>query len=575
MSTSIPNESLSATTISRREKAERVKVQRKKTQERRELQIKVLQDIGIESSTACLNCQSKNIVCIVFPVGYKFESARHERRRLTKRSHNRCEIFEGPKDVPPEAPKRGEVKRHLFAAHTKEWYNSLPKKDQMKYKAEQIQATGNPKTNGPCQRCVTRRFPCRVLNFNSKIAEFTQPSRCALCLVDSAVHPNATSRCCTLNSDKITHAEHEADIAFGKTNPLLNWGPHGLEMTSSAQTKSAQISSASNLNILNDSFSPASSGMEDRRILRSPLLSDEVQTRLNTIYHLIDYTLNMLGGEGFIHDDCFPFSRSNIAKLDDHHRTSRGGMTAVSLLQNTFKLTTLNDIPNHFQSSCLDKLSIRTVLRAVVSRYLLEPVFLSMPDVIKRYRASLHHTQVSPEQIDDAVENLFCLQNNSSTLFVENRNRNRRGDLYFTNDNFIFKQMGEELVDIILPLVLLCGKSRQEIVDACKSPCVDIVYRASELNLIIKARPNSPVTIYSPVRGEMVSPNNARLLQNIQGGREKHGEIQMTLMLGIIGHTDNAAVSPALYVAARVELLKREKVPLEAADIRTTDGLEA
>ncbi|KAJ8067612.1 hypothetical protein OCU04_003222 [Sclerotinia nivalis] len=118
---------------------------------------------------------------------------------------------------------------------------------------------------------------------------------------------------------------------------------------------------------------------------------------------------------------------------------------------------------------------------------------------------------------------------NNSTLFVYDV---EGADLYpyYKADDDIFKRLGGELVDILLPLCLLCGKSRREIIDVCTPSCIEIAYLASELNLIIKARPHSPVTFYSPVRGDIVSPDNAHLFGD---DREMHGEVQITLMLGI------------------------------------------
>ncbi|KAK6604961.1 hypothetical protein H4I96_05543 [Botrytis cinerea] len=212
----------------------------------------------------------------------------------------------------------------------------------------------------------------------------------------------------------------------------------------------------------------------------------------------------------------------------------------------------LSDIPDYFQSSSLEKLSMRTIFRALVSRYVLEAVFSRMPKDTEDLRACIKpHLQEYPEKIDDAVETYFCLRNNS-TRFVDDPIRTGYGDLCYFPNNFTFQEIGEKLVDVLLPLCLLSGKPRQEIVAACTSSCTEIAYLASELNLIVKARPRSPATFYSPVQGDVISKDNARLFQ---GNRRQFGEVQITLLLGI-----KPAGNPSRpYAASRVELSRSEE----------------
>ncbi|TGO53861.1 hypothetical protein BCON_0116g00050 [Botryotinia convoluta] len=421
----------------------------------------------------------------------------------------------------PQAPRILGVKRHVFAVHTAPWYKSLTQGDQNKYKAEQIQVSGIPMFGGPCQRCVVRRLPCRVLNPNSKIAEFTRPSRCALCIVDESTGENI-SRSCTFNDDRITHAEHEASLPLFTGNVPLLWGPFGLEKPTPAPVKCADNKSST--------FIP--SPLENEVTIQYPLESAEVQERLEAIHHFVDYTLDMLASENIVRDDCLPFSGPNIAQINDHDRNNRKSITTVSLLVNSLRTMNLSDIPNYFQSSSLERLSMRTIFRALVSWYLLEAVFSRMPKDIEHFRASIKpHLQGYPEKINDAVENSFCLRNNS-TRFVDDPIRTGYGDLCYFPDNFTFQEIGEELIDALLPLCLLSRKPRQKIVAACTSSCTEIAYLASELNLIVKARPRSPVTFYSPF-----------------------GEVQITLLLGI-----KPAGNPSRpYAAARVELLRSEE----------------
>ncbi|KAM0133990.1 hypothetical protein ACHAP3_005706 [Botrytis cinerea] len=127
----------------------------------------------------------------------------------------------------------------------------------------------------------------------------------------------------------------------------------------------------------------------------------------------------------------------------------------------------LSDIPDYFQSSSLEELSMRTIFRALVSRYLLEAVFSRMPRDIEDLRA-----------------------------------------------------------------------------------CITSL--ASELNLIVKARPRSPATFYSPVQGDVISKDNARLFQ---GNRRQFGEVQITLLLGI----KPAGIPSRPYAAAQVELSRSEE----------------
>ncbi|TGO32221.1 hypothetical protein BHYA_0338g00030 [Botrytis hyacinthi] len=209
----------------------------------------------------------------------------------------------------------------------------------------------------------------------------------------------------------------------------------------------------------------------------------------------------------------------------------------------------LSDIPEYFHSSSLEKMSMRTIFRALVSRYLLEAVFSRVPKDIEHFRASIKpHLQGHPERIDDAVENYFCLRNNS-TRFVDDPIRTGYRDLCYFSDNFTFQEIDKELVNVLLPLCLLNGKTRQEIVAACTSSCNEIAYLASELNLIVKARPRSPATFHSSVRGDVVSEDNARLFHDSRG---QFGEVQITLLLG----TKPAGNSSRPYAAARVELLR-------------------
>ncbi|CCD56619.1 predicted protein [Botrytis cinerea T4] len=108
-----------------------------------------------------------------------------------------------------------------------------------------------PKFDGPCQRCVVRGLPCRMLNPNSKIAEFTRPSRCALCIVD-----------------------HEASLPLFTGNIPLLWGPFGLEIPTPASVERSEKESPT--------FIP--SPLENKVTTQCPLDSAEVQERLEAIH---------------------------------------------------------------------------------------------------------------------------------------------------------------------------------------------------------------------------------------------------------------------------------------------------
>ncbi|KAF7940780.1 uncharacterized protein EAE97_006966 [Botrytis byssoidea] len=227
----------------------------------------------------------------------------------------------------PQAPRILGVKRHVFAVHTAPWYKSLSQGDQNKYKAEQIQVSGIPKSGGPCQRCVVRGLPCRVLNPNSKIAEFTRPSRCALCIIDESTAENI-SRSCTFNYDEITHAEHEASLPIFTGNVPLLWGLFGLEKPTPAPLKCTDNKSST--------FIP--SPLENEVVIQYPLESAEVQERLDAIDRFVDYTLVRPANENIIRDDCLPLSGSNIAQINDHDRNNRKSITTASLLVNSLRI---------------------------------------------------------------------------------------------------------------------------------------------------------------------------------------------------------------------------------------------
>lgn len=77
----MPRDTISETTIRRREKAERKRVKAEKDNERKAKKIQDLTDIGTERSPACESCLSREVKCILFPPNYKFDSTSHPLRR--------------------------------------------------------------------------------------------------------------------------------------------------------------------------------------------------------------------------------------------------------------------------------------------------------------------------------------------------------------------------------------------------------------------------------------------------------------------------------------------------------------
>lgn len=122
-----------------------------------------------------------------------------------------------------------------------------------------------------------------------------------------------------------------------------------------------------------------SSPLENEVTTQCPLDSAEKEERLEAIHRFFGHTLNKLASENIIRDDCLPFSGSNIAQMNDHDRNNRKSITTFSLLLNALRIMNLSDIPDYFQSSSRERLSMRTIFRALVSRYLLEAVFSRMP----------------------------------------------------------------------------------------------------------------------------------------------------------------------------------------------------
>lgn len=395
---------ISKVTIRRRGKAERKKVQAEKDNERRAKKIEELTNIRTERSPARESCPIRKVECIKFAPDYNSEPTSHPLGSCESCCENKTDCLYELKDADgkcdhchtykmhwtnqPEitdyAPSKQWVLRHFFAFHTAPWYKSLSLGDQNKYKAKQIQVSSIPKFDGPCQRCVVRGLPCRMLNPNSKIAEFTRPSRCALCIVD-------VSRGCTSNDYNITHSEHEASLPLFTGNIPLLWAPLVLERPTPASVECSEKESPTFIPspLKNESPTLISSPLENEVTTQCPLDSAEVQESLEAIHRFVDYTLDKLASENIIRDDCLPFSGSNIAQMNDRDRNNRKSITTVSLLLKALWIMNLSDIPDYFQSSSLEKLSMRTIFRALVSRYVLEAVFSRMPKDTEDLRACI------------------------------------------------------------------------------------------------------------------------------------------------------------------------------------------
>ncbi|KAF7896147.1 hypothetical protein EAF00_006162 [Botryotinia globosa] len=253
----MPTDTISETTIRRRENAERKRVKEEKDNGRKAKKIKDLTDIGTERSPACESCLSREVKCIVFPPNYNFDSTSHLLRRL--KLNNKCSLPVDPKMSEalnmPQAPRILGVKRHVFAVHT-----------------------------APCLADLVSAVLYADYHVGVKpkfeIAEFTRPSRCALCIVDESTAENI-SRSCTLNDDEITHAEHEASLPIFTGNVPLLWDLSGLEKPTPAPLKCTN----------NKSSTCIPSPLESEVIIQYPLESADVQERLDAIDRFVDYTL--------------------------------------------------------------------------------------------------------------------------------------------------------------------------------------------------------------------------------------------------------------------------------------------
>jgi hypothetical protein len=373
-----------------------------------------------KSMYSCDRCFDKRIDCtsILARSRSKSSSEYQNRKNLTRRlkrclncmvdgSSGRCIMPKhGSTSTPIPAPvSRPIPNRRAYAPHTKQWYRSLLRIEQSRYKADRIQADGMPRPEGPCTRCVFLGLQCMVVRPGSKIFELTQPTRCASCIYQLKVDSQFVGRTCD-TAVGISHEEHNARISPYNIHAVDTQGV----MVDGKSTGSLRVPKPPFSGMLSDeeveglstytdvsrtvtpSYTTVATGVG---LFEHPLEPSRVSEQLKTLHNLTYFLSSLLVSSPKRSDLPMPLSLDNLDKLERlcslHCRKGSNDitMTVLSVLQRIFGVTDRKKLSRKLRQLRLETLGFEDVFRAVISMTLFELVFSKPSIEIQMFKDTL------------------------------------------------------------------------------------------------------------------------------------------------------------------------------------------
>lgn len=373
-----------------------------------------------KSMYSCDRCFEKKIECVpsVSRSRSKSSSEYQNRENFARRprqclncmvggSRGRCIMprHESTSTPTPAPVSRPTLNRLAYAAHTKQWYKTLPTYEQNRYKAERIQADGTLRAEGPCTRCVLLGVPCMVVRPGSKISEFTQPTRCASCIFPHKEDSQIVGRACN-TAVGISHEKHNARISLydahaissqwdgferKATGSMLFLRPPSTGMLSEEESEDLNTHTEASRTVT-PTFTKVATGVG---LFSHPLEPSEVSEQLKRLDYLTYSLSSLLISSPEKSDLPLPLSPDNLDKLEKfcgfHQRDSSDIdiMTVLSALQRLFGVTDRQELSRRVRKLRLENLNFEDVFRAVVSMTLFELVFLKPSIEIQTFEDTL------------------------------------------------------------------------------------------------------------------------------------------------------------------------------------------
>ncbi|KAF8859617.1 hypothetical protein BDZ45DRAFT_353561 [Acephala macrosclerotiorum] len=434
--------------------------------------------------------------------------------------------------------KRRRMAKPKYAAHTKEWYQGLSASLQRQYVSEQIQADGMPRQNRPCSRCVFLGVPCRQIRPGSLIFEFTQPDRCACCILSTWTFGDAIGRKCKDSS--ISHQEHESRLGSrAYVKPPTDWR----STMETPQSVSNKVSAAPTEPHLYP-MSVASAGMADPRVstrlpnnlLSFPLEPARVLHGVNSLdFWVYQLAQSLVDAAGIT---VLPLQHINLERLESLSDDESGGghVNIMSALAYLLKASSSKHVQTQVQLLNLQDLSFENVFRAVTSAFLKDMIFQETPVELLALRDTLERAYLvagnpQPRLIEQCIEDYFGSLL-SQPSFQHSMTSPAAG-------------IAARLHKALKPLISLLGdEDDPEIQKICARDCFEISKKACLLNAEIKLKPTSSVALYSVFSGDAI--NRYYTEGSTEGTGATADEVEIMLMFGIkaAGKSDVPLIYP-------------------------------
>lgn len=417
----------------------------------REKRLKDLERFGINAAEPCKGCVRGNLVCLILPPDYKPATKRPGRRCVfcfdkkvncvtNHKSFLSCdECLVRKINCVPRPPKNNTLEyknrqghggprsclkcskagqkcempeptassittsttiqrswkrpaRRVYPAHTIQWYKILSKHEQLKYKSEQIQADGVLRAEGPCTRCVLLGVQCMVVRPGSLIFEFTQPKRCASCLLPQSKDSQVVGKSC--------------DTAHGTSHDDYNpkWGPgtaSGASFTPSKPSSTVTTNDTqpndldtplSDSRTLTPSFATVSSST---KMYSHRLEANRISEHLQKLDHLVKSLCQRLVFASNKVNTPRPLRSDNLDALENSDRQiqkNSSGVdttTVLKAIQHLLGVTEVSGLRNAVRRLDLQDLDFPEVFQAAISMMLLELVFSKPPSDVQTFRDTL------------------------------------------------------------------------------------------------------------------------------------------------------------------------------------------
>ncbi|KUJ20156.1 uncharacterized protein LY89DRAFT_666976 [Mollisia scopiformis] len=346
----------------------------------------------------------------------------------------------------PETTRRILTKR-VFPAHTKEWFQQLPREMQRKYASEQIQADVG-------RQCV-----------------------------DSG----------------ISHQEHESRLDPGSyTKPPTRWELEGSISEAMLDIEGLALEDPETgimHMVSRGSIGPRASTRLPNNLLTFPLECGRVLREVSKLDLLVDqFAQSLVCASGIT---VSPLEQRTLARLEALDSESYDGhLSLMSALRYLCKATPTTDLRARIRQCAIESLTFEDVFRACTSIILMDLIFQGSPPEMLALR--------------DTLERAHPASSNPRPLLIEQCIEDYFGPLlslpsFQHSITSSAPALGLSLYSKLKPLIVLLGDEIDpDIERLCHRDCFEICKAACLLNAEFKVKPTSPVELYTVLSGDEV-----------------------------------------------------------------------